>query len=66
MPAATRSSDARRAVGRLAAFGRYSRGILLQWARTQPPAKDVALLTPRLWKARFGENPVQSDIDRKS
>jgi transposase len=30
------------------------------------PAKDVALLTPRLWKAHFGGNPLRSDIDRKS
>jgi hypothetical protein len=30
------------------------------------PAKDVALLTPRPWKAHFGVNPLRSDIDRKS
>jgi transposase len=28
------------------------------------PAKDVALLTPRLWKETFAENPLPSDIDR--
>ena len=28
------------------------------------PAKDVAWLTPRLWKERFAENPLRSDIDR--
>ncbi len=27
-------------------------------------AKDVALLTPRLWKENFGENPLRSHIDR--
>jgi hypothetical protein len=30
------------------------------------PAKDVALLTPRLWKTHFGGNPLRSDIDRRS
>lgn len=29
------------------------------------PAKDVALLTPRLWKEHFGGNPLRSDLDRK-
>ena len=28
------------------------------------PAKDVALLTPRLWKEHFAANPLRSDIDR--
>jgi hypothetical protein len=28
------------------------------------PAKDVALLTPRLWKDHFAGNPLQSDLDR--
>lgn len=28
------------------------------------PAKDVALLTPRLWKEHFAKNPLRSDIDR--
>jgi len=28
------------------------------------PARDVALLTPRLWKENFAETPLQSDIDR--
>lgn len=27
-------------------------------------ARDVGLLTPRLWKETFGENPLRSDIDR--
>jgi transposase len=30
------------------------------------PAKDVALLTPRLWKEHFGGNPLRSDLDRNS
>ena len=30
------------------------------------PAKDVAPLTPRLWKEHFGRNPLRSDIDRNS
>jgi hypothetical protein len=29
------------------------------------PAKDVALLTPRLWKEQFAENPLRSEIDRR-
>jgi transposase len=29
------------------------------------PAKEVALLTPRLWKERFAENPLRSEIDRR-
>jgi hypothetical protein len=28
------------------------------------PAKDVALLTPRLWKEHFAGDPPRSDIDR--
>jgi hypothetical protein len=28
-------------------------------------AKDVAWLTPRLWKERYAENPLQSEIDRR-
>ncbi|HFQ4965888.1 TPA: IS66 family transposase [Vibrio vulnificus] len=28
------------------------------------PAKDVADLTPRLWKEKFGGNPMVSDLDR--
>jgi transposase len=28
------------------------------------PAKDVELLTPRLWKETFADNPLRSDIDR--
>jgi transposase len=28
------------------------------------PAKDVALLTPRLWKENFAANPLRSDLDR--
>ena len=28
------------------------------------PAKDVAWLTPRLWKERYAENPLRSEIDR--
>ncbi len=27
-------------------------------------AKDVAMLTPRLWKENFAENPLRSQIDR--
>ena len=26
------------------------------------PAKDVAALTPRLWKARFAADPLRSDV----
>ena len=26
------------------------------------PAKDVATLTPRLWKARFAADPLRSDV----
>ncbi len=29
------------------------------------PAKAVAWLTPRLWKERFAENPLRSEIDRR-
>jgi len=29
------------------------------------PAKDVKWLTPRLWKERFAENPLRSEIDRR-
>lgn len=29
------------------------------------PAADVAALTPRLWKTRFAENPLRSEIDAK-
>ncbi len=28
------------------------------------PARDVAQLTPRLWKDHFAENPMTSDISR--
>ena len=28
------------------------------------PARDVELLTPRIWKEEFGENPLRSDLDR--
>jgi transposase len=28
------------------------------------PAKDVAALTPRLWKQRFADNPLRSDVMR--
>ena len=28
------------------------------------PARDVTLLTPRLWKETFAEDPLRSDIDR--
>jgi transposase len=28
------------------------------------PARDVALLTPRLWKEHFADNPMRSDLDR--
>lgn len=28
------------------------------------PAKDVALLTPRLWKEHFAQTPLRSDLDR--
>jgi len=28
------------------------------------PASDVAALTPRLWKERFADDPMRSDIDR--
>jgi len=28
------------------------------------PAKDVAQLTPRIWKETFADNPMRSDLDR--
>ncbi len=28
------------------------------------PTKDVAQLTPRLWKEHFAANPLRSDLDR--
>ena len=28
------------------------------------PARDVAHLTPRLWKERFADNPLRSDLYR--
>ncbi len=28
------------------------------------PARDVAQLTPRLWKEHFADNPMRSDLDR--
>jgi transposase len=28
------------------------------------PAREVELLTPRIWKKEFGENPLRSDLDR--
>jgi transposase len=30
---------------------------------SQHPAKDVADLTPRLWKEKFAANPLRSVID---
>jgi transposase len=30
------------------------------------PAVDVQLLTPRLWKEHFADNPLRSDLDRSS
>ncbi|WP_238323823.1 transposase domain-containing protein [Acidithiobacillus caldus] len=36
---------------------------VLQRAGTHP-AKDVAQLTPRLWKEQFAENPLRSDLYR--
>jgi hypothetical protein len=38
-------------------------GDVLQRVDTHP-AKDVALLTPRLWKENFAADPLRSDIDR--
>lgn len=32
----------------------------------QHPAADVAQLTPRLWKQRFGKAPLRSDIPRRA
>ena len=29
---------------------------------SQHPAKDVIELTPRIWKDRFGDNPLTSDL----
>ena len=28
------------------------------------PARDVHLLTPRLWKEHFADNALRSDLDR--
>lgn len=28
-------------------------------------AEDVALLTSRLWKEHYAENPLRSEIDRR-
>ena len=28
------------------------------------PDRDVAQLTPRLWKGRFADNPMSSDVSR--
>ena len=28
------------------------------------PAKDVVDLTPRVWKEKFGDDPLKSDLDR--
>ena len=28
------------------------------------PARDVAQLTPRLWKERFADNPMTSDVGK--
>ena len=28
------------------------------------PAKEVALLTPRLWKEHFADDPFRSDLER--
>lgn len=36
---------------------------VLQWIDTHP-AKDVALLTPRLWKEHYARNPLPSYLDR--
>lgn len=30
------------------------------------PAKEVGWITPRLWKERFAENPLRSDLDRSN
>lgn len=30
----------------------------------QHPARDVADLTPRIWKEKFGHDPLRSDLDR--
>ena len=30
------------------------------------PARDVAQLTPRLWKEHFAANPLTSDIEKAS
>ena len=30
---------------------------------SQHPTKDVIELTPRVWKERFGSNPMKSDLD---
>ena len=30
----------------------------------QHPAKEVDVLTPRLWKEQFAKNPLQSDLDK--
>lgn len=30
----------------------------------QHPAREVANLTPRRWKARYGDHPLRSDVDR--
>lgn len=37
---------------------------VLQRVETHP-AKDVALLTPRLWKEHFAADPLRSDVHRK-
>ncbi len=36
---------------------------VLQRVETHP-ARDVHLLTPRLWKQHFAQNPLRSDLDR--
>jgi transposase len=36
---------------------------VLHWTGRHP-AKDVTLLTPRLWKENFAGDPLQSDVDR--
>ena len=38
----------------------YLADVLLRDGRH--PAKDVIELTPRIWKGRFGDNPLASDL----
>ena len=32
---------------------------------SQHPASQVHELTPRLWKSKFADNPLRSDLDRR-